>query len=254
MSASHYICFSDDVLSGFQTYYPGIRPEQISLVYPAIGGWAKPATPDAMAEFRRKFKLTRPFFLAVLPEQLTDYRGIQSLSQAWELLQGQKLSRTELVFAFPSHIPVDPAKAQLPQGNGIHYLSLNNPELACAYSSSLALISHSTFRADSPLEAMACGCPVISYQDERSGASGLESLKSTQTAEQLSASLLCQGSVQQLAEALQRIQNYQVRSPLIAKGLERAKDLSWSAVAKKFWNLFEQLAPEMKQNHKERQS
>ncbi|MGQ9837220.1 MAG: hypothetical protein ACUVRV_04450 [Cyanobacteriota bacterium] len=250
LNASHYICLSDNVLSGFRSYYPGICPEQISLVYPAIGGWAKPAAPDALAEFRRKFKLTRPFFLAVLPEYLTDYRGIQSLSQAWELLQAQKLSRTELVFVFPSHLQVDPAKAQLPQANGIHYLSLSNPELACAYSAALALISHSTFRVDSPLEAMACGCPVINYRDERSGASGLEPLKLTQIEEQPSAFLLCQGSIQQLAEALERIQLYQVRSPLIAKGLEKAKELSWSAMAKKFWDIFEQVAPQIKQNPK----
>jgi hypothetical protein len=168
LAASHYIVFSDEVLAGLRTYYPGIPPDQISLVYPAIEGWAKPAAPDAMAEFRRKFQLTRPFFLAVLPEHLADYRGIQAVSQAWEILQGQKLSRTELVFAFPTPLQVDPIRAQLPQREGIRYLSLSNPELACAYSSALALIFHATFRPSSPLEAMACGCPVVHYRDESS--------------------------------------------------------------------------------------
>lgn len=61
LAAAHYVFFSDEVLAGFRTHYPGIPPEQMSLVYPAIEGWAKPAAPDAMAEFRRKFQLTRPF-------------------------------------------------------------------------------------------------------------------------------------------------------------------------------------------------
>jgi hypothetical protein len=248
LAASHYVFFSDEVLAGFRTHYPGIPPEQMSLVYPAIEGWAKPAAPDAMAEFRRKFQLTRPFFLAVLPEQLADYRGIQAVSQAWEILQGQKLSRTELVFAFPSPLKVDPVKAQLPQREGLRYLSLNNPELACAYSSALALVFHSTFRPSSPLEAMACGCPVVHYRDEQPNASGSESAtasgeKKDKDPLQNPTALLCQGSVRELAEALQRIQSYPVRSPLIAKGLEQAKELSWATVAAKLWDIFEQVAP-----------
>ncbi len=238
LNASHYICFSDQVLSEFRVFYPGISRENISLIYPAIEGWAKPAAPEAIAEFRRKYELTRPFFLAALSEDLADYRGIQALSQAWELLQGEKLSRTELVFAFPSSLAVDPAKWQLPQAKGIRYLSLNNPELACAYSSALALVTHSTFRKTSPLEAMACGCPVISYREEP--------LNSESRQDSEAAFLLCEGSVGQLAEALQRIQSYPVRSPLIAKGMEQAKELSWAAVAQKVWQVFEQVAPQIK--------
>jgi len=238
LAASHYIVFSDEVLAGLRTYYPGIPPDQISLVYPAIEGWAKPAAPDAMAEFRRKFQLTRPFFLAVLPEHLADYRGIQAVSQAWEILQGQKLSRTELVFAFPTPLQVDPIRAQLPQREGIRYLSLSNPELACAYSSALALIFHATFRPSSPLEAMACGCPVVHYRE------GQESVAQKEEA----ATLLCQGSLQELANALERIQSYPVRSPLIAKGLEQAKELSWSTVAAKIWEIFDRVAPPRKES------
>ena len=233
LAASHYIVFSDEVLAGLRTYYPGIPPDQISLVYPAIEGWAKPAAPDAMAEFRRKFQLTRPFFLAVLPEHLADYRGIQAVSQAWEILQGQKLSRTELVFAFPTPLQVDPIRAQLPQREGIRYLSLSNPELACAYSSALALIFHATFRPSSPLEAMACGCPVVHYREGQGSVAQKEE----------AATLLCQGSLQELANALERIQSYPVRSPLIAKGLEQAKELSWSTVADKLWEIFDRVAP-----------
>ncbi|MGY2752892.1 glycosyltransferase involved in cell wall biosynthesis, partial [Thermostichus sp. MS-CIW-18] len=60
---------------------------------------------------------------------------------------------------------------------------------------------------------------------------------------QNSTALLCQGSLQELVDALQRIQSYPVRSPLIAKGLEQAKELSWATVAAKLWDIFEQVAP-----------
>jgi glycosyltransferase involved in cell wall biosynthesis len=95
---------------------------------------------------------------------------------------------------------------------------------------------------------MACGCPVVHYRDERSGTDGSEFPAPPKSEVQNSASLLCQGSVQQLAEALQRIQSYQVRSPLITKGLEQAKELSWPAMTKKLWGIFEQVAPQIKQN------
>ncbi|MCF2971652.1 hypothetical protein L1047_10650 [Synechococcus sp. Nb3U1] len=240
LNAVHYVCFSDVIKVGLQEYYPGIPSDHISVVYPAIGSWARPASANLTAEFRRKYKLTRPFFLAVIPEQIVDYRGIQALSQAWELMQGQKLSRTELVFAFPSSVNVDPAKAQMPQANGLHYLSLTNAELACAYSASLALIAHDTFRAESALEAMACGCPVVSYRDDRSGTKQSH-LRSSET---LASTLLCQGSLQELAEALVQIQTYQVRTPLISKGLERAKGFSWPVMAEQLWEIFEQVTAE----------
>lgn len=145
--------------------------------------------------------------MAVLPEHLADYRGLQAVSQAWEILQGQRLSRTELVCAFPAPLQVDPVKSQLPQREGIRYLSLSNSELACAYSSALALVFHATFRPSSPLEAMACGCPVVHYREGQG-----EALK-----EQEAATLLCQGSLQELADALQRIQGYPVRAPSLPR-------------------------------------
>lgn len=238
MNASHYITFSEDVFLELNSFYPGIKPEKKSLVYPAIEGWAKAAPPNSTAEFRRKFFLNRPFFLAVLPSDISDYSGLLALAQSWEVSQSQKLksTRIELVFAFLQDTAIDPTKSKFPTQEGIHYLNLTNAELACAYSSALATISHPTFRKTSQLEAMACGCPVINYNQlemygslDKSGDNILEA----------SSSIICRGSVRELSEALSKVQVYSVRSSLIQKGLKLANKFSWSSVAGQIWEIIE---------------
>jgi hypothetical protein len=102
-------------------------------------------------------------------------------------------------------------------------LQLSDEELSAAYSGAVALVYPSQYEGFGlpVLEAIACGCPVITCPNasipEVAGEAAL---------------YVNDDDVDGLANALCDVQKPNVRNSLIAAGLEQAKKFSWSKMAK----------------------
>jgi hypothetical protein len=108
-------------------------------------------------------------------------------------------------------------------GSVVHMLQLSDEELIAAYSGAVALIYPSHYEGFGlpVLEAIACGCPVITCPNasipEVAGSAAL---------------YVKDDDVNGLANALCEVQKPDVRQSLIAKGLAQAKKFSWSKMAR----------------------
>jgi len=84
------------------------------------------------------------------------------------------------------------------------------------------------------LEAMQCGCPVITSHDPA-------------VVEVAGGAALHAGTAQELAEAMRRIAgNPKLRAELRRAGLQRAADFSWTAVARQTRAIYSELLGEQK--------
>jgi hypothetical protein len=108
-------------------------------------------------------------------------------------------------------------------GSVVHMLHLSDQELRAAYSGSVALVYPSIYEGFGLpiLEAIACGCPVITCPNasipEVAGEAAL---------------YVDDDDVEGLVNALCEIQKPGVRQSLISAGLEQAKKFSWSKMAR----------------------
>ena len=102
-------------------------------------------------------------------------------------------------------------------------LQLNDEELGTAYSGAIALVYPSKLEGFGLpiLEAMACGCPVITCPNA-----------SIPEVAAKAALYVNNQDVEGLANALCEVQKPSIRQALIATGLEQAKRFSWSKMAK----------------------
>ena len=117
------------------------------------------------------------------------------------------------------HLNLEPILA----GSIVHMMQLSDEELATAYSGAVALVYPSKYEGfGMPIvEAMACGCPVITCPNasipEVAGEAAI---------------YVNDDDVDGLANALCEVQKPGVRKTLIAAGLAQAKKFSWSKMAK----------------------
>jgi len=114
-------------------------------------------------------------------------------------------------------------------GSVVHLLQLSDEELSVAYSGAVALVYPSTYEGFGLpiLEAIACGCPVITCPNasipEVAGEAAL---------------YVSDRDVDALTNALCEVQKPDVRKSLKAAGLEQAKKFSWSKMASTVSSVF----------------
>jgi hypothetical protein len=108
------------------------------------------------------------------------------------------------------------------RGTVVHTLQLSDEELRLAYAGAVALVYPSKYEGFGlpVLEALACGCPVITTPNaslpEVAGEAAI---------------YVKDDDVEGMADALCEVQKPTVRKSLIAKGLEQAKKFSWTKMA-----------------------
>jgi len=108
------------------------------------------------------------------------------------------------------------------QGFNVHILPLNDAELRVAYSGAIALVYPSVYEGFGLpiLEAMASGCPVITCQNssipEVAGAAAL---------------YVGEYNIQEMLEAIQHVQQPEIRDGLIRMGYRQVQRFSWERMA-----------------------
>ena len=189
-----------------------LPPERFQVIPQGVDDHFHPRPPSKLAAFRKRFQLPPRFLLAM--GNAKPHKNLQllariavSLSVPLILFAGSGVSR----------------KLGFPAGT-IELSEVPEEDLPLLYSSAEALLFPSYYEGFGlpPLEAMACGCPVIA-----SRAASLPEVCGE------AAVLLEPHSPEQWREAALRIcRDPAFRSTLVSRGLERAARYSWTACAR----------------------
>jgi glycosyltransferase involved in cell wall biosynthesis len=216
--ASAYTAISENTARDLARFFPNIPLETIRVSHCGVSKTFSPANPEEIYQFKTKYGISKPYFLLVGPG--FGYKNSNLFFTAFSQLyskQGFEIICTGGGFLLEAQW------RECTAGSTVQMLQLNDEELRTAYSGAVALVYPSKLEGFGLpiLEAMACGCPVITCPNasipEVAGKAAL---------------YVNDEDVEGLANALCEVQKPSIRQALIAAGLEQAKRFSWSKMAK----------------------
>jgi glycosyltransferase involved in cell wall biosynthesis len=214
-NASAYISVSENTEKDLLKCFPDIAPELVTVARNGVNHQIfVPATPDNLDTFKTKYGITKPYF--VLVGAGGGYKNSPLFFQAFNQLA------TSCGFDIICTGSSDVLSADLracTAGSTVHMLQLSDKELALAYSGAISLVYPSKYEGfGMPIvEAMACGCPVITCPNasipEVAGDAAI---------------YVNDDDIDSMAAALCEVQKPQIRAALISKGLTQAQQFSWT--------------------------
>lgn len=217
--ARRHVCISANTREDLLEFYPELDPGTTALAHcgvdPAV---FKPADGCAVAEFRRKVGLTRPYFIFVGSRaQHTNYKNASLFFDSVGTMG--EVDFDVLCVGGEKSVPVPTRDGT---GHKIIRVDLDDEDLALAYGGAAALVYPSLYEGFGlPVaEAMGCGCPVISTS------------RGSLAEVAADAALKIGGdSVPEMVEALRAVRDPSVRERLVALGSRQAAKFRWEAFA-----------------------
>jgi FkbM family methyltransferase len=210
--ASAYLTISEHTAKDLVEIYPAIDANTVTVAHCGVQSVFKPASATNLAEFRAKYGITKPYFIIGSPG---GYKNTELFLQAFAQLPAK--SGFDIIVTGGQVMTEE--YRQYTFGSNVHYLRMDDFELSLAYSGAIALVYPSKYEGFGlPIvEAMACGCPVITCPNasipEVAGEAAI---------------YVFDDDIDGMAEALCEVQKPQVRAALIAAGLEQVKQFSWT--------------------------
>ena len=215
--ASGYISISENTARDLTRFFPEIALESITVAHCGVDSLFSPASQEDINSFKTKYGISKPYFLSV--GSGPDYKNAILFFQAFSQLastQGFEIVCTG------SGVLLEGELRNYTLGSVVHKLQLSDEELRLAYSGAVALVYPSKYEGFGMpvLEAMSCGCPVITCPNgsipEVVGEAAL---------------YVNDRDVEGLADALCEVQKPKIRNSLIAAGLQQAQKFSWLKMA-----------------------
>jgi glycosyltransferase involved in cell wall biosynthesis len=226
--ASYYACFSEHARSELELRYRGTLGRSVVTSCGVEPSVFRPQDRSAVETFKRKYELPEPYFLLV-------EAGPEQLAREGELLAFLTSSaaagrKAQVLCVSDEQLMQAEAVARLPDHVSIRQVRLTDDrELACAYSGADALLLPSRYEgpAVAAVEAMACGCPVVTTRDgalaETTGDAAV---------------LVSDTRPEALQRAVSAIRSPDSRSTLAARGLTRASSCNWDGMTDCLFQLF----------------
>jgi glycosyltransferase involved in cell wall biosynthesis len=203
-----------------------INPDKITVVWNGVDSQFRPRTRDEIEEVRAALKIRSPRYLLSLGS-LEPRKNVRRLLSVWVRLKRELPNDLGLVVVGSKggslvfrDDGVDEAM------DGVHFTGYAKQEhLPALYSGALGLIYPSLYEGFGlpPLEAMACGTPVI--------ASNTTSLPEITGGAALLVDPLDEDAI--AAAILRLVRDEELRSTLRTRSLERAAHMTWDASAAK---------------------
>ncbi|MBD3559262.1 glycosyltransferase family 4 protein [Planktothrix sp. FACHB-1355] len=215
--AYRYIAISENTARDLAKFFPHIHASSITVAHCGVKSIFSPAIPEEISSFKVKYSISKPYFLLVGAS--TGYKNTILFIQAFAKLTNKQ--DFEIVYTGASFLSESDRKAFL-SGITIHKLQLEDEELKLAYSGAVALVYPSKYEGFGLpiLEALSCGCPVITCANasipEVAGEAAI---------------YVNDSDVDELTKALSEVQKLDVRQSLISAGLSQSKKFSWSKMA-----------------------
>ncbi|MEQ9353941.1 glycosyltransferase [Coleofasciculus chthonoplastes] len=215
--ASAFLAISENTARDLVRFFPEISPELVRVAPCGVKSSFYPANLEEVNSFRTKYGISKPYFILVGTGG--GYKNTILFFQAFAQLYSKQ--GFDIVCTGSGSL-LSPELRAYSSGSVVHMLQLSDQELRAAYSGAVSLVYPSKYEGFGLpiLEAMACGCPVITCANasipEVAGEAALY-VNDTDSNE--------------LTNALCDVQKPDVRNSLIAAGLAQAKKFSWSKMA-----------------------
>jgi glycosyltransferase involved in cell wall biosynthesis len=215
--ASDYVAISHNTARDLQKFFPQVS--SVNVAHCGVTETFRPSSAEAIAQFRSRYGISKPYFLVTSADNPSPYKNNRLFFEAFAQL-ASKTGFDVVCTVLAPNLPDDWRDRTV--GSTVHLLRLTDAELALAYAGAIALIYPSRYEGFGMpvLEAMACGCPVITCANS----------SIPEVADQ-AALYVAENDAIALADALCEVQKPTVRSRLIAAGLERSQRFSWSQMA-----------------------
>jgi len=216
--ASAFITISDNTARDLVKFFPEISPELVTVALCGVKKSFLPASMEEINSFRTKYGISKPYFIVVGAG--SGYKNTIFFFKAFAKLYSR--GGFDIICTGSGSL-LEAEFRNYTSGSVVHMLQLSDEELRAAYSGAVALVYPSKYEGFGlpVLEALTCGCPVITCPNasipEVAGQAAL---------------YVNDNDVNGLANALCDVQKPNVRNSLIAAGLEQAKNFSWSKMAK----------------------
>ncbi len=232
--ASYYACVSENTRRDLLRFYPAIDQQRAMLTYNGLErDIFYPRGDKAVEAFKREFEIRKPYFLLVgSRQQVRGYKNALLLFKAASLVRDFEFEI--LCVGGEPEIPEDFVDI-LPANVSARRVELTDDQLALAYSGAEALVYPSLYEGFGMpvIEAMGCGCPVITT--DRGSLAEVSA----------GAALKISGEdEEELAAALRDIREPAHRRILIEKGLKRSACFSWDDMARGVYKLIKKACEE----------
>jgi glycosyltransferase involved in cell wall biosynthesis len=191
----------------------GVAEDRVRAVPLAASGLFRPVPPTSRGQ--------RPFFLLVAT--LEPRKNVGALIEGWRAIRHE--TQADLVIAGRNRADF----GELPSEEGLHLLGeVEDHELPQLYSDALAFVYPTHYEGFGlpVLEAMQCGCPVITSRDPA-------------VMEVAGDAAIHVSTAAEIADAMKAIAaNPRLRNVLSGCGLERANAFSWTRTARETRNVY----------------
>jgi FkbM family methyltransferase len=215
--ASAYISISENTAKDLSQLFSDIPLESITVAHCGVDPLFSPASENEINTFKYKYGIDKPYFLLVGTG--AGYKNGILFFQAFSQLASSY--GFDIICTGIGGV-LAPDLRTYTSGSAVHMLQLSDEELAVAYSGAVAIVYPSKYEGFGMplLEAMACGCPVITCPNasipEVTGEAAI---------------YVNDNDVDALTNALCEVQKPNIRKALITAGLAQAKKFSWIKMA-----------------------
>ncbi|MEY3870716.1 MAG: hypothetical protein RLZZ338_4610 [Cyanobacteriota bacterium] len=218
--ASAYITVSQNTARDLVKFFPHISLDSVTIAPNGVNSIFSPASPQEIVEFTTRYGVRKPYFLMV--GDRFGFNGYKNTILAFHTLSKLISKQGFALVCTGGASQLENELQTYTNDIDVHLLQLSDQELKAAYSGAIALIFPSKYEGFGLpiIEAMACGCPVITCPNssipEVAGSAAL---------------YINETDVNGLINALLDVQKPAIRSSLIRSGWGQYKKFSWKKTA-----------------------
>lgn len=235
--ADYFISVSENTKNEFLGFFSSIAPERVKVIPLGIGSEFRIIERDTVKEvLHRKFNISRPYILyvgGIEPHKNVEgiIRGFSTLSDKYQdldlILVGAEGATSSSIHDVVEGLKLN-KKVKI-----LKYISQETDDLPVLYNGAECFVfpSFSEGWTSPPLEAMACGTPVVT--------SNVSSLPETVGNAAL---LVSPTNYQEIGNAMDKlISNSELRTALIERGLQHASKFTWKHCAEKTYGFYKDI-------------